>query len=69
MAIESTIREAVGQSDKTQTQMGDEAGISQVAVHKFLKRGMSLTGDKLERLAASVGIEIVCKRKKLRAKR
>lgn len=65
--IESTIREAVGESDKTQTQMGYEAGISQVAVHKFLKKNMSLTGDKLQRLANSVGIDIVCKR--LRGKR
>jgi len=60
--IETTVREAVGMSDKTQMQMGEDAGISQVAVHKFLKKGMHLTGDKLERLAKSVGIRIVCKK-------
>tara|TARA_Y100000310_G_scaffold246825_1_gene252237 strand:- start:9292 stop:9492 length:201 start_codon:yes stop_codon:yes gene_type:complete len=62
MNIEDTIRRAVGESDKSQRQLGRESGLSGVAVHKFLKHGMSLCGNKLERLGKAAGVKLVCKR-------
>lgn len=60
--IEDTIRTAVNDSGKPQRELAAAAGISQVAVSKFL-RGMHLSGDKLEQLGKAAGVEIIVKRK------
>ena len=58
MSIELKVRKVVEQCGKSQHQLGTESSLSQVAVHKFLKRGMHLSGDKLERLANAAGHRI-----------
>ena len=62
MPIETTIRLAVEKCGKSQHQLARESGISQVSVHRFLKKGMSLVGNKLEALAKAAGVKIVCQK-------
>jgi transcriptional regulator with XRE-family HTH domain len=62
MKLEATIRKAVEKCEKSQSQLAKEAGISQVAVHKFLKKNMSLSGDKLQALGKAAGVKIIVKK-------